>query len=278
MLEFLEEAWSKTNFDYQTKNKGSAFMEDACCSLLAASVPDVLRNIKRETQIIITGGFASRCLFIYAEDVSKDLPFPEPLKKNKKSKALWDDLIVDLKEISNLKGEFRLATDARIILEHYLTANKLNTANADSESEANFRARVKSHVIKLAIAFSVSKGDTLILDKYDVTNAICEIDKVIGNVKKLFRGVGDSMDTVNVSRVQTFMEKHGSCTKKEIFSSLYRHLSWEDLDRILWILDSLGFCTFQTRNKLQYYTITAAGAASNRAQTVAATNGKVGGP
>jgi hypothetical protein len=272
MLEFLEEAWSKTSFDYQTKNKGSAFMQDACCSLLAASVPDVLRNIKRETQIIITGGFASRCLFIYAEDVFKDLPFPEPLKKNKKSKALWDNLLSDLGEISKLRGEFKMAPDARIILERYLTANKKHTADADSESEANFRARVKTHVIKLAIAFSVSKGDSLTLDRFDVSNAISEIDKVIGNVKKLFRGVGDSMDAVNVSRVQTFIEKHSPTTKKEMFSTMYRHLSWEDLDRILWILENIQFCTRQERGKISYYTITATGVAQIKAQQ----NGKVG--
>lgn len=275
MLEFLEEAWSKTSFDYQTKNKGSAFMEDSCCSLLAASVPDVLRNIKRETQIIITGGFASRCLFVYAEEPSKDLPFPESLKKNKKSKALWDNLILDLKEISNLRGEFKMAPDARIILEKYLTANKTHTQNADSESEANFRARVKSHVIKLAIAFSVSKGDSLTLDKFDVSNAIAEIDKVIGNVKKLFRGVGDSTDAPNISRVQSFIEKHGATTKKEIFSTTYRHMSWEDLDRILWILESLDFCSRVERNKMSFYTITPKGAASNKAQAVAQSNGKV---
>ena len=253
MLEFLEEAWSKTNFDYQTKNKGSAFMENACCSLLAASVPDVLRNINKETHLVITGGFSSRCLFIYADDTSRDDPFPEHWKKNKKSKALRDALMVDLRQISSLHGEFQIATDARIILGKYLTANKLLTTSADSEPEANFRARVKSHVIKLAIAFSVSKGDSLIIDRFDITNAMTEVDKVIDNVKKLFRGAGDSLDATDIARVQNFIEKKGATSKKEIFANLYRHISEGDLDRVLWVLESIGFCTMRVRNKVNFY-------------------------
>jgi len=60
MLEFLEEAWSKKTYDYQTKNKGSVFIDNMCCSLLAASVPDFLRNVNREAHMVITGGFSMR--------------------------------------------------------------------------------------------------------------------------------------------------------------------------------------------------------------------------
>ena len=66
MLTFLEVAWSQSTFDYQTKNKGSVSITSMCCSLLAASVPDFLRNVNHEASMVITGGFSSRCLFIYA--------------------------------------------------------------------------------------------------------------------------------------------------------------------------------------------------------------------
>jgi hypothetical protein len=245
MLEFLEEAWSKKTFDYQTKNKGSVFIDDMCCSVLAASVPDFLRNVNRESHMVITGGFSSRCLFIYAESTSKDLPFPEPLKANKKSKALWDNLILDLRAISKLHGKFSIDADAKITLLKYLAQNKVALDAADSESETNFRARVKSHAIKLAIAFSVSRGDSLIIDKFDIINSIAEINKVIGSIKKLFRGAGDSVDAASTARVQAFIEKRGSATKKEILRALHRHLTDGDLERILWVLTSIDFCVLR---------------------------------
>src|ERR1700735_385497 len=44
MLTMLETAWSQKKFAYQTKTSGSKFIDDMCCSLLGASVPDFLRN------------------------------------------------------------------------------------------------------------------------------------------------------------------------------------------------------------------------------------------
>jgi len=265
MLEFLEEAWSKKTFDYQTKNKGSVFIDNMCCSLLAASVPDFLRNVNREAHMVITGGFSSRCLFIYAENTSKDLPFPEPLKKNKRSKTLYDDLIIDLKQISSLFGEFKITSDARILFENFLKQNRVAAAQDDSEAIANFRARIKAHILKLGMAFSASRGDSLEINKFDIANALFECNKVIDNLNKLFRGAGDSVDAQATARVQNFIEKRSAVTKKEILRALYRHMTDSDLERILWVLETIGYVTKVDRAGMRLYMI------ANK-------NGKVGGP
>jgi energy-coupling factor transporter ATP-binding protein EcfA2 len=254
MLEFLEEAWSKKTYEYQTKNKGSVFIDNMCCSLLAASVPDFLRNVNREAHMVITGGFSSRCLFIYAENPSKDLPFPEPLKKNKTSKDLYDKLIIDLQNISHLKGEFKVDTGARIMFEDFLKRNRLAAAADDSEAIANFRARMKAHLLKLAMAFSVSRSDDLIINTIDMANSIAEIRGVITNLNKLFRGAGEGMDAATTARVQDFIEKVGMTSKHEILKALHRHLnSQEHLDRILWILVAIGFVKQVSQGKKEYY-------------------------
>ncbi|MDR3392455.1 MAG: DUF3987 domain-containing protein [Sulfuriferula sp.] len=254
MLEFLEEAWSKTTFDYQTKNKGSVSITSMCCSLLAASVPDFLRNVKREASMVITGGFSSRCLFIYAENASKDLPWPQPLKKNPKSKALYDNLAHDLHEIAALRGEFKVDPSARIMFERFLIQNRASVKDEDSEAISNFRARVKAHVLKLAMVLSASRGDSLIITDIDMGNAITEINQVIVTLEKLFRGAGDSIDAAITARVHTFIEKRGQSSRKEIMRALHRHIgSMENLDRILWVLESIGFITKITLNKQEVY-------------------------
>jgi Protein of unknown function (DUF3987) len=255
MLEYLEEAWSKTTYDYQTKNKGSVFIDNMCCSLLAASVPDFLRNVNREAHMVITGGFSSRCLFIYAENTSKDLPFPEPLKKNKRSFGIWTDLVSDLRAISSLKGEFTVSPAARVLFEDFLKKNRAEASTDDSEAIANFRARVKAHVLKLGMIFSASRGDTLCIDQIDMANSITEVSKVVKNLEKLFRGAGDSLDAVNTARVQQFIEKRGTATKKEILRGLHRHFSSETLDRILYVLQNIGYCDVTSINKTDHYKV-----------------------
>jgi energy-coupling factor transporter ATP-binding protein EcfA2 len=253
MLEFLEEAWSKKTFDYQTKNKGNLYIDNMCCSLLAASVPDFLRNVNREANMVITGGFSSRCLFIYAEQPSKDLPFPEPLKKVARSKAIYDNLVVDLAAISQLRGEFRIEPDAKLMFTQFLVQNRIDADKDDSEAISNFRARVKAHAIKLGMAFSASRGDDLAISKYDMHNALEECRRVIENLRKLFRGAGDSMDASSTARVQAFIEKHGAVTEKDILKALYRHITETDLKRILLILTTIGFCELKEISKKTFY-------------------------
>ena len=253
MLEFLEQAWSQKTFDYQTKNKGSVFIDNMCCSLLAASVPDFLRNVNREAHMVITGGFSSRCLFVYAEGTSKDLPFPEPLKKNLKSKTLYDNLILDLKEIALLKGDFKIDPSARISFEAFLKENRLAAQGDEIEAVANFRARVKAHILKLSMAFSVSRGDSLVINQFDMLNALTECKKVITNLNKLFRGAGDSMDAAAIARVQNFIEKHGAVSRRELFRNLLRHIPDGTIDRIIMVLESIGFLEIYTQSKMTMY-------------------------
>ena len=252
MLEFLETAWSQKSFDYQTKNKGNTMVTEMCCSLLGASVPEALKNVQRDNAMVITGGFSARCIFVYSEQPSKDLPWPESLRKNKSSAALHDKLAQDLQEIAKLRGEFKVSTGARVLFENFLKKNKALADAADSEAIAYFRTRTKTHTLKLAMVLSASRGDDMLITDMDMSNSIAEISKVIANLEKLFRGAGDSTDALNASRVQTFIEKYPQTTRKEIMRALHRHIgSIESLDRILWVLETIGFCERTTQGKAE---------------------------
>lgn len=253
MLEFLEEAWSKDHFKYQTKNKGNVTIDSMCCSMLAASVPDFLKNVNREIAMVISGGFTSRCLFVYAEEVSKDLPWPMPLKKHPASKALYDDLAHDLKEIGAMRGEFKVSAGARILFEDFLKRNRAAVSREDSEAVANFRARVKAHILKLGMVLSASRSSSMIIDDLDMRNAITEIEKVTKTLELLFRGAGDSIDAVAASRIENMVDKYGMVSKKEMLRSLRRHMTSETLDRILYVLTTCEILTTQEQNKITYY-------------------------
>jgi energy-coupling factor transporter ATP-binding protein EcfA2 len=241
MLEFLCEAWSKKTYSAQTKNKGSAFIKDMCVSLIAATVPDYMRSMNRDNALTILGGFTSRCLFIYAENPSKDLPWPTPLKKNTVSKKLYDELSIDLRSISSLRGEFKVDTSARLMFETFLKKYRVNSSLDDSEAVANFKARIRAHALKLAMVMSVSRGDTLTINAIDMANTITELEKVLLTLEKIFRGVGDSPDAAATARVRTLLETHGMLTRREMLKHTNRHMSYETLDRILYVMEQIGY-------------------------------------
>lgn len=276
ILEFLEEAWSETKYKSRTKNKGHVEIKDMCFSLLAASVPDFLQQVGREynSKMVITGGFSSRCIFVHSQKPSKDLSLNTPsLKSNPKAKALYDSLVADLKEISLLKGKFIADADARILCENFLKENRIAAEDEYSEAVINARARAKANVIKLAMVFSVSRGDSLVINRIDMLNAISVIKDLFLNLTKLFRGAGDSLDAPKIARVQQFIEKNNYGVKRnEILRALVRHITNDDLDRILWVLESIGWCTKIERNRLTWYTAVP----QTPQQKAVGLNGKVG--
>ena len=257
MLEFLEEAWSKTKYDNETKNKGSVFIKEMCFSLMAASVPDFLRNVNREAKMVISGGFTSRCLFIYADSPSKDLPWPEPLKDNPRSKALYDDLITDLKDISTLHGKFSVDASAKIRFEKFLTANRAAAAKEESDVILYSRSRMRANTLKLAMVFSASRGNSLVINDLDMLNAITEVTKVLERLGKLFRGAGEGMDAATADRVQSYVERYGKVSKRELIKVMVpRHLTIEALERIISVLEAIGFCATTVQGKDVWYTHT----------------------
>jgi hypothetical protein len=192
-------------------------------------------------------------LFIYAEKPSKSLPWPEPLKNNAKSKALWDDLLKDLGAIAALRGKFDKDLQAKILLENFLIQNTKAAENEDSEAIVNFRARGKAHVLKLAMIYSAARHDNMMINGIDMANAIGDFNTVIQTLVKLFRGAGEGMDSANTARVMEYLEKHGRVTRNEILKSMHRHMTAETLDRILFLLEQIGGVTKTDQARQQWY-------------------------
>jgi len=113
------------------------------------------------------------------------------------------------------------------------------------------------HVLKLAMVFSVSERDDLVINKDDMTNSIYCLKHVLQNLDKAFRGVGESELAESTARVQGFIEKKGLTTRSEILANLHRHVTGENLDRILNVLTSIHFCAFITQNGKGFYKHTA---------------------
>jgi hypothetical protein len=248
MLEFLCESWDRNSYDYDTKNKGSSFITDMCTSLVGGTVPDYLRGIDRDSDISIKGGFTSRCLFVYEEKPSKDLSYPPPLSTHPASVQLLRDLSGDLRHIATLAGEYALSIEARIKFDAFFRGIRTNTIN-DSEAIATFKGRIRAHVHKLAMVIAASRHDHLTIEGLDMDNAIGYVAEVLRGIEKIFRGAGESDLSMSTSRVQAFMEKVGACSKREMLKHLHRHMTIDTLDRVLFLLETIGWCHVTTTGK-----------------------------
>jgi hypothetical protein len=282
MLDFLCEGWDRNEYDYDTKHSGSAFIKNMCTSLIACTVPDFIRNIDRNRDLTIKGGFTSRCLFIFEDKIARQLPFPPPLQSNRTSMDLLDALKNDLQEVAQLPGgEFKCDVAARIVFENFINSIRLS-ASDDLEAMAHFKSRIKAHILKLAMVISISRHDTLVIQKIDMDNAIAAINTCLKTLEKVFRGSGDSDMASATAHVQNYMEKTGAASRKELLSALHRHMDFAVLDRILYVLTEIGYCEPITiGNSAGYRVVTGLNKnhqnGTARAASAAATRAVVGG-
>jgi hypothetical protein len=241
MIPFLCAAWDQGEYDYETKNSGNSIVKNMCVSLMAGCVPDFIRNLNKtgKPETAISGGFTARAIFVFASDKSKSIVWPQGFASTPEGKQLHADLVHDLEQIVTLKGEYKWEPRAKFMFENFY--RKVKIEDDDTDVIRNFKARQNIHVLKVAMCLSAASRDDLILDEYSVSTAIKLVQSVFDTLNITFRGVGESSLAEAMNRIMTYMERKGVCSRQSLVRDNYRHVTTDDLDRIIITLKQMGF-------------------------------------
>jgi hypothetical protein len=250
MTQFLCDAWDRGEYEYDTKNKGTNLVKDMCVSLIGACVPEFVQSINRDRATAINGGFTARTIFVFAREKSKSIVWPFGFDDPRMAQ-LKADLEHDLHQITKLSGEFAFDPIARVEFERFY--NSIKIEEDDTEVVSHFKSRQPIHVMKTAMCFSAATRDDMVIDRYCLTTAIRLIDQIRATLDITFRGVGESPLAEATARIQTYIERKAICARSEILRDNHRHVVSEDLDRVLMVLESIGFCERFTQGGKQFY-------------------------
>jgi hypothetical protein len=211
-------------FSYGTRHKGEYKIDKPCLSLLGASTPEWL--ISSIPSNAIGGGFTRRVNFVFGKDRSKNLPWPSFNHSGARSA-----LIEDLRHIGQLQGEYSFAPLAKPIFERLYQESTPD--DYDDEATTAYKTSKWAHATKLAIVLAASKRDQLVIEEEDIRDAEERINEISKDVPMVFRAVGESDLVAAADRILRFIEARGYASKDEIMRTNWRHVSLEDLDRIL---------------------------------------------
>jgi hypothetical protein len=240
MLPFLCEMWDRGSYDYHTKLKGNHTVDNLCTSLIGGCVPDYIRYVNKDSSGIVTGGFASRCIYVYADKPAKELPWPV----SKVGSQLELDLVDDLKTIAMTNGEMQWSATAKSTYTKYYHDCGQN-GKFEQAVVAHFKARARVHVLKTAIALSVAESDALVLEETHLNDAIKMVEQVQNDLDRTFRFVGSNRELEATQNIMAYLEYKGEASLQEIMANNYRFLSemsTESLQRILDVLVTMQFC------------------------------------
>lgn len=183
LIELLTPIWDCPDvFENTTKHQGNDLIVNPCLNILAATTMDWLRQCVTPSNM--SAGFAGRIIFVYEkEGPSKWVAHPKIHKDHEDVKKL---LVQDLEKISQLSGEFKESQEAYDFFEKWYTDyNEEKKTNPDSRLSGYF-SRVGDHLLKAAMVRSVSRSNSLIIEKEDMEWALEHLMELEKNLAEIY--------------------------------------------------------------------------------------------
>ncbi len=214
---------SKDDWEYETIGRGKDSLQGLCLNLVGGTAPDWIPSMI--PQEALGGGFTSRIIFIVEEKkrkiVPEYLPTPEEVQ-------LAEVLQRDLERISQLAGEFKFDARGReCYIEWYIKQDQELSDGIlpiNDNRFSGYNERRATHLQKLMILCSASRGDDLLLTDLDFERALWTLRAGESNMHKTFGGLGKSRISDESNAVMEFIKATGTTTRQATLLRFHRDL------------------------------------------------------
>jgi hypothetical protein len=234
MIDFLVDIYdANPNWDKQTVQRKLEKIDHPWLNILAATTPQWMGDNLSKTAV--EGGFVSRSVFVY-DDTRLLVAFPELTPEQKKLKKL---LIEDLAHVSELKGRFTFAPDAKAFYKDWYE-NPQRLSSATDYRISGFYEREHVHVLKVAMALALAAKDELVLKVEEIRAAIMLLDQIKPGMSKAFSAVGKNIHGTTIERIRGQVLEAGKIPYKKILAANIHDVGKEDFDKLIGSLVDMG--------------------------------------
>ncbi len=227
------------NWSYETKGSSSDHLSNVCLNILGATAPDWLPSMLPPEAV--GGGFTSRIIFVVEEGKGKVIADPNKFGVNQ---TLRDSLQSDLERIYLMTGEYKFEDEARELYINWYEGQERSIKKGRypiyDPKFSGYTARRATHIKKLSMCLSASRGEDYIIHVEDFKRAQRLLETTEKKMPKAFSGLGkskfaDQLDTVTQYIVHNHMHGRKSL-RSEVLANMSRDLdSWtlEQIERTL---------------------------------------------
>lgn len=233
MINLLIELWDgKKSFEKVTKMSGNDIIEAPWINLQAGTTPHWVAD--NMPQSMIGGGLSSRCVFVYGDTKERYVAYPDE-EVGHDDETLRLNLIEDLTRISDLKGPFVIEPTARAWgREWYEKFWKAAVHRMDDQMLEGYAARKQTHLHKIAMVLSASRGDSLHITLEDLQLANTMLEDLEGDMHRVFSRIGRSEDSMQAERFIEFVKRKGSIPYADAYRMIHTYFpDFRDFEGIL---------------------------------------------
>lgn len=222
---------SKDDWEYETVGRGKDSLQGLCLNFLGGTAPDWIQSMI--PQEALGGGFTSRIIFVVEEKKKKIVP------KHIITEREWElhgKLTRDLERIALLAGEITFSPAAEQLYTSWYVEQDTKLANKESPVSDNrfagYCERRATHLRKLMLICSASRGDDLVIQKEDFDRAWMLLQGAEVNMHKTFGGLGKARNSDSIEQVMNFIKDARITTRTEIMRRFFRDIDLLDYNKI----------------------------------------------
>lgn len=237
----------RRTYEKQTKTSGSDIVEGPWINLLACTTPSWIAT--NMSQLATAGGLTSRTIYVFADAKRNLIAYPDQVAPEGVA-ALKADLIHDLEHIAlNLAGPMTLSQEARAWgTEWYEHLWTVQYSSDKADWAKGYISRKQTHMHKLAMILSASRGDSLIIEAQDLILADQMLGSVESDLDRVFQNVGKSDASISTAKFLDALRIRGSLPYAEAYRMLGESFpDSRDLEGILQGIIRGGYIDIQQR-------------------------------
>jgi len=212
---------SKDTWNYETVGRGRDSLQGLCFNLLGATAPDWLQSML--PQEAVGGGFTSRIIFVVEDKKGKSIPKHQLTNDELE---MEEALTRDLERISQLAGAFTFTQDGEdAYVDWYTEQDKLLAAGraaVDDPRFAGYCERRATHIRKIMMLMSASRGDDLMISKDDFDRALSVMKSAEIKMHQTFGGLGQARYAAVTEKVINYIKVLGVTTRSLLLAKFYR--------------------------------------------------------
>ena len=233
MINLLIELWDgKKGYEKTTKTSGNDTVDAPWINIQAATTPHwIAANMP---QSMIGGGLSSRCIFIHAEKKAKYIAYVDE-HIGSSDQELEHLLVADLERISLLAGRFIITPTARDWgRDWYESFWRDAVSRMDDQMLEGYAARKQTHLHKLAMVLSASRGGDLIIQRNDLEIANIMLEDVEADMHRVFSRIGRSEDSLQAERFIEYIRRHGPVAYEQAYKMIHIYFpDFRDFEGVL---------------------------------------------
>ncbi len=224
---------------YRTKTAGTDTIHGTFLNICGATTPELIQTaLPRDA---VGAGLTSRMIFVYGAQKSKLDPYPIPTEEERVLKV---KLLSDLEAILMMSGRFALTQP---YIDKYIDwyIDHSNNPVMDDPNFYPYLERRPTHLRKLSMIMSASRGSDLIIDTCDFDDSLKLLEETEKLMPRVFGGYGRIEIASMFPRICAAVKIKKKIDFDSLYSIFYKDLTIEELSTALTSLKKTGIITLE---------------------------------